>query len=340
MYPGELKKKVSKGELSPVYFFYGENIHLVEEAITDIRLFLFPSGKSDFDLNFFDAREHGFPEIMQPVRTLPFLSEKRLVVVKSAQAFNESHWKSFSKYFAKPSNSCCLVFVLLIDGKSPKEKKLLNFINQHGAVVSFANPRGNQVKSFIKSGLSTYGKKIDPDALNYLTDNTDCNALTINNELKKIVLFCREKKTVSVRDVENVLSCGHNNTIFELLDAIGHGSIEKSQVILNNLLSDGVYPLVVLKMIARQIRHISIAWQVVKSGGKTADVGKSLHMGYDRIINSIIQQSRGWSADSLRNAFTAIMQSDFLLKSSRIDKKIVLEDLVFRLASLKTQLPA
>ncbi len=338
MYPEELKKNISKGNISPLYFFYGENTHLIDKAILNIISSLFPSRSPELDLNYFDAQTHAPSEIIQSANTVPFVSRKRLVVVKRTQAFKDAQWKIFQSFFSKPSACCCLV---LISENQGLKGKLLKIFQKNGVMVSFANPKSkNQIKEFIMSGFDRFGKKISADALNYFADNIGGDALTITSELEKTALFCREKKLIDVEDLEAILSGGHTTTVFNLVDEVGRGNIERSLLFLNNLLADGVHPLVIIKMITRQLRLISRAGEGVSRGDSALAIGKKLNLRYDNLIRGIILQSRGWTAVTLGRAFEEVFQSNFLIKSSRINSRVILETLVFRLIGFRDQASA
>ena len=172
MYPEELKKRISMGEIGPLYFFYGENTRLIEETTGEIISLLFPSHDPDLDLQYYDAQEHEPSEIVQSARTIPFIAKKKLVIVKGAHFFKNDQWEKFQGYFSKPSGYCCLIFILLIEGRDKKEKAQLDSLKKQGVLVPFANPRWeDQIKSFIREGLAKIGKTASSEALSFIADN-------------------------------------------------------------------------------------------------------------------------------------------------------------------------
>jgi DNA polymerase-3 subunit delta len=219
--------------------------------------------------------------------------------------------------------------------------KLSTIFKKKVITVPFANPHNkNEIKEFIKLGLQKSGKRINPDALNYFAENTEGDALTINSEVEKTVLFCREKNIINVEDIEEILSRGHKFTIFNLVDEIGRGNIENALIFLSNLLEKGEHPLYILKMISRQFRLICRAREGIRRGDSASIIGQLLNLRYDGIIKSIITQAKGWTDEGLGKAFEEIFQSDFMIKSSRIKGKVILENLVFRLINFRNQLSA
>jgi DNA polymerase-3 subunit delta len=173
--------------------------------------------------------------------------------------------------------------------------------------------------------------------LSYFVDSVGRDAQLIAKELEKTALYCTDKKTIDVKDLEDILSGGHSITVFNLVDGIGLGNLERSLSCLNSLLNEGVYPLVILKMIARQFRLISRAKEGLGKGAAAADIGRSLGLKSDFIVKGIMQQARGWPGEALGRVFEEVFQSNYMIKSSRIKEKVILENLVFNLINLRNQ---
>jgi DNA polymerase-3 subunit delta len=170
-----------------------------------------------------------------------------------------------------------------------------------------------------------------------MADNTGNDLGIIDNEVEKAVLFCGDKNVIEVKDLAEVLTTGNRDTIFDLVEAVGKGNIQKSLLLLGTLIDNDNHPLAILKMISRQFRLISIAKEGVDKGLPRSEVGKKLGLNYDFIINKVIEQARGWSAHSLARVLEEIFETDYRLKSSRIDGKVLMEELIFRLITFREQ---
>lgn len=335
MVPSDLKKAFSKGSFSPVYYFYGENTLLIDKAVEDIKAAFFSGSDPGLGLESFDGQSNSPSEIINSARTLPFGAGKKLVIVKSAHSFKAGQTEKFGSYFSSPSKYTCLVFVA---EKMVFKGKLLTVLKKAGQAVTFEKPKKEgDIKRFISESFRQRGKKISSDALNFMADNTGNDLGVIDNEVEKIVLFCGDKNSVEVTDLEDVLTTGNRDTIFDLVEAVGKGNIQKSLLLLGTLIDNNNHPLAILKMISRQFRLISIARESVDKGLSRSEVGKKLGLNYDFIIKKIVEQARGWNAHSLARVLEEIFETDYRLKSSRIDGKVIMEELVYRLVSFREQ---
>ena len=80
----ELQKAIKKRNLSPLYFFYGEETFLIDKIVSEIREELVDPDLSSFNLNIFYAKESEPQEIINSAKTLPLMSDYRLVVIREA----------------------------------------------------------------------------------------------------------------------------------------------------------------------------------------------------------------------------------------------------------------
>ncbi len=334
----ELTRSVSRGAIARLYFFYGDNSYLIEETIRKISAAIFPSHDPDLDISSFDAQVHDPSEIVQTARTVPFAASRRMVVVRRAHLFNKSQWETFQKYFSKPSARCCLIFTA---EKLALPSQLLKAASKNIVAVQFQNPRWDRdIQKVVRSSLKKYGKTMNADALSYFIEYVGGDNQLIANELEKLALYCSTKKTITLGDIEEVLSGKHDATIFNLVDAIGQGDMPKSLSCVNTLMGAGVRAPHILGMIARQIRLLSSAQEGLQRGDTRSQMGKRLNLRHDSIVSKIMQQAKVWPPKALRRAFEETFQTHVLLRSSGAAHKMIIENLVFNLGSIRTQPPA
>ncbi len=333
MRPEELQKDIAKKNIAPLYYFHGENTHKTDELLQKITAVLFPAGDPEFDSSSLDAQVHAPSEVLQSARTVPFGNPKRLTVVKQADAYKEAQWKSFEGYFSKPSVSSCLIFV---GEKCALKGALLKLFQKQGKTVAFDNPRWeSQIKACIREELSRHKKTATDAALSYMADSMGGDAQMISREVEKIVLFCREQKRLDVDDVAEIVSGAHTATIFNLVDGIGGGRIDDSLKYLNSLVDEGVYSLVILKMISRQFRLIGRAREGMNQGEAPGRIGQRIGLKNERLVKNILNQAKGWPSDKLGRVFDVLYQTHMQLKTSRVKDAFVLENLLFQLVALR-----
>jgi len=83
----EALREFERGQFRPVYLLYGEESFLFDEIVGSARRKLAPPGLEDFNLNRFDGAVADGRDIAAAAQTLPFMAERRLVLVTEARFF-------------------------------------------------------------------------------------------------------------------------------------------------------------------------------------------------------------------------------------------------------------
>ena len=100
------RKNLSAKKTYPVYFLAGEDTFLLEDSIKRIEKKI---NVDDLNREIFQATESSGSDILNSVETLPFLTDKRLVILKSANKLKNDDFKiityhyklfSLSKFFS------------------------------------------------------------------------------------------------------------------------------------------------------------------------------------------------------------------------------------------------
>ena len=340
--PEVLKKQIAAGKLGPVYCFYGQNIHRIEETVSSVQAALFASGCSDFDYNSFDAELHGPAAILNAAQTLPLQSPKRLIVVKRADAFKAAQWEAFHRYLNKPAPRTCLIFIVSAE-KSGFSSKLQGLFEQSGIMVSFEARKKDALAQAVREYAAGVNKTIAPEALRFIIETLGAESAVLYQELEKLALYCGDRPVIRREDAVAVLSGAEQHTVFQLVESIGSGDTRASLQQLTALLESGMEPLPILGMISRQFRLLAVARDAMEQGGKSPEIVMRLNEFNRKVIRGkggfslwqaerFEKQARTWSRKKISRAFDKLTLTDAMLKSSRMDKKLVLEHLILQLA--------
>ncbi len=344
--PEALRKQLRSGTIAPLYCIYGPNPALIDELVAALSAGLFGVADNSFDCDRFDADVHDPGTILNAAQTLPLQSAKRLVVVKRAEAYKTAQWELLKHYFTKPSAHCCLVFLAHAEKQKnlPFGEKLSGIFLQSGTAVFCGVPNKATQEQLIEAAVKKSGKKIAQDALRFMAEVVGSEGLKLQQEFEKLVLFCADKPRITLEDVTAVLCGTQQVTIFDLVNAIACRETATALKVLNELMDRGQEPLQILGMIARQFRYIALTREALRQGKKAAEIratinefDRCVYKGrgayQDRQVNDFIDQARQWPCQRLAKVFDELSISDAQLKSSRIDKKHLMERLVVALGT-------
>jgi DNA polymerase-3 subunit delta len=324
----DLLSSLKQGKIQPLYLFYGEEEFLIQEAVELIVHRVVDPGARDFNFNTLYGRDASGPELVNLCQTLPFMSEKRLVIVKDIDAFKAGDLEEIARYLKDPSPSTCLV-LLSSQGKYEK-KSIVSAVEAHGAVTRFYPLLDREIIAWIEEWTRARGISIQRDAAQFLFQALGNDLHKIGNELEKVQIFIKEKKNITFEEVRTVVGDFREYTSFDLADALGSKNRDKALVILSRLLQEGEAPVGLLASIAWNFRRLMMAKSMEAAGMGPGEVIKALRVIFHQ-ANLFKEQMRRYTLDELKEVFSILLSTDKALKSGGLNGKLILERMIVRL---------
>lgn len=328
-YP-ELIASLKQGKILPLYLFYGDEEFLVQEAIDLIINKVVDAGAKDFNFNTLYCRDASASEIVNLCQTLPFMSEKRLVIAKELDAFKAADLEELTPYLNDPSPSTCLV---MISNQGKFEKKsVTTAVEAHGAVTRFFPLLDREVVAWIESWARARGLSLQREAAQYLWQTVGNDLQKIDNELQKVEISIKDRKNITFEDMKTVVGNFREYTSFDLAAALGSKNREKAFLILTRLIQEGEQAVGLLGSVAWNFRRLLQAKAMEASGMGPDDAMKKLRPPV--IFHQAAQfkaQMKSYGLDELRDAFGIMLAADKALKSSGLSGKAVLERMILKL---------
>lgn len=322
-------KEIKSGKIFPLYLFFGPEKYLVDAALNQVINLLVETSSRDFNLNSYHAESSSPAEVLDTVRTLPFMTERRVVVVKKVDTAGKSfiNNENLLNYLKSPYKETCLIFTAQ---EIDKRKKFYTLISKKGKVICFQKFRSHQTISWISIRAKEAGYNIQSAAARYIADVFDNNLNKIDTELEKIFLYSDEVKSIDLNTVQLVAGNPRVDSIFELTGAIGEKNLHSSLNKLGNLLTHGTQPLQTLGMIVRQFRLIWQTKALNEKGVSSTQISKEIGIP-PYFIGEIISQAKKFTKKNLIYVFERLLKTDVQLKSSARAPSLVMESLVIDL---------
>ena len=154
----EFFAQVKAGQLRGAYLFEGTEEYIKSSALAAAEKALLPEGMEQ--LNETVLENPPTDALVAAAETLPFLAEKRLVVVRELAALtgrSESDERLLD-YIGKIPDTCVVIFY--VQGKVDARKKLAAALKKQGTVVSFAPLEDAALNAWIVRTAKNLGKEI------------------------------------------------------------------------------------------------------------------------------------------------------------------------------------
>jgi len=328
MRPQELIRDVQKGKILPLYYFYGPEKLLIEEALSKIKEKALDPATRDFNLEVFDAAEHAAETILLSLQALPVRSPLRLVIIRQADPLWSKGPSSYIDYFQNPNPWTCAVF---IGQKADHRTKFFQALERKGAAVSFFPPNEKELIHWIRSQAQRLGTTISDRAVFALLERVGPSLQELKLELQKLTLgLFKEGRSIEEEDVLALTGDVRNENLFQLPKAVGDQDLGQTLRLLRKNLQQGDPPILLLSLIVRQLRLIWKARELRAGGCPKKEVETRLRVLPSR-AEVFWKQVEWFPLSVLEQAWLQAMEADQELKSSRSDKGLLLEKYIWSL---------
>jgi DNA polymerase-3 subunit delta len=330
--PQKLIDAVKRGVIYPLYFLFGDETFLVDEALGQLQAKSMGDGLRDFNYNLFYGSDADASQIRDAIETLPMMAPMRVVVVKEAQDLTEKDWDQLMPLLVDPVKSTVFICVAT---KVDKRKKFIKRFMDLGVVVEFKRPYENQIPEWIVTIARQHGLRLSREAVDQLHQLVGSDLQDINAEMRKLAQYVgdvAEQRLISVDEVLQIVSRVRVDNVFELTDAIGKKQLDRAMMCLSNLLDHGQNEVGVLALVSRHFRILKLINGGLKEGlsGQrlSARAGVSPYF-----MNSYLDQAKRWNEHKIDETFHALLETDRALKSSPIASRIWLENFLIHTCS-------
>ncbi|WP_066495281.1 DNA polymerase III subunit delta [Abyssisolibacter fermentans] len=332
---------IKQNSLKPIYLCYGVENYL-KSVILD-KLVEKYIDKAFYDLNYIHIQEEvKAKDIINACETLPFMSEKKIVVIEDCSVFSskssEDTDEDIINYIKAPNQSTCLIFYQNVD-KVDNRRKIVKLIKKHGTVIELNKINERELYSWINKEFKEKGKKINlatiehfVSIISYYDKNLDKSMFDIKNEITKICDYYSDKINIGRDDVEKVITKSISNNIFKLVDAIGQKNTVGCLEELNNIIINQEPIPKIMYMIIRQFRLLAEVKLLTTQGYNSNDIAKKMKT-HVFIVKKLIVQSRNFTYQEIKRALVRCLQTDKDIKTSSKDNRLAVEMLIIDFAS-------
>ncbi len=311
-----------------VYALTSSEPVLLGEAIAALRSRAL-GGNADFNRDEFRAGETPIERVVDAASTLPMMAPSRWVLLTDLHKLKAKEHGPLIAYLDRPSPKTVLC---LAGEKLDQRTKLAIKLNSLGALFALEPPRPYEIGDWIRRRAQQRKLSIDADAAQLLGDLIGVDLGALDMAVDKLAVYAGERSTITAEDVEAVVAPTKIDRIFKLTDAVGARDLGRASLQLRNALGGGESGLMVLSMIARQLRHLAQLKELQRDGVASAEIARRLGIR-PSLVEPLAGQARRYDTAELCAALAAVREADVRLKSTKLDAGVVLDRLLVEIIS-------
>jgi DNA polymerase-3 subunit delta len=317
-------------------FLYGPDTYRSRKKLNEIIEHYKKIHKSGLNLKHLDGKKLDFQDLKDQFRSVSMFSEKKLIILEEAftnQNFKENFLKNSKKFVDSKD------IILFYETKeTPRSDPLFKFLKKYAKSQEFKLLEGKNLKDWVKKEIENYKVKINPIALEKLTDYVGNDLWQMENEIKKLVVYktghnqvttvtkvCR----VNLEDVELLVKPKIETDIFKTIDAIAEKNKKRALKFIKAHLEKGDSPFYLFSMINFQFRNLLIIKDLMERNLSPY----SLNHLHPYVIKKSISLLEKFSFSELKKIYQKIFQLDLDVKTGKIEPEMALDLLITELPS-------
>jgi len=305
-------KDLKEGNTSPVYCFHGEEPFFADQLTAWMEKNIIDPSHRDFNQMVLYGRDVNYPSLLDMLRQFPMMAEKKLVVVREAQALPRPGLSALESYFKNPSPTT--IFVLCLKGKKvDKRTAAVKAIDKAGVLFESKKLYDNEVPKWIAGQIKSQGLNIEPGGAEMMFEFLGGDLSKINNELSKILVNLKGEKTISLATIQDNIGLNRSYNVFEYVKAI----LQKDEVKVMRMLqyfeskpNSAPGPLVMASLY-NSFSRMMIAKEVGTSNRSA--LAKQLGIS-PYFVGDYIDGVRKYSSKEMLNAIDLLLEYDMRMK--------------------------
>lgn len=324
---------IKTGKVQGAYLFEGVEENIKAATLTALRKAILPEGFEELNESLMDSP--ATDAIIAACETLPFMADKRLVVVREHPALTgrADADEKLIAYIPQVPESTVLVFIA--QGKADARKKLYSAIKKINGIVTFSALTDAELNAWVVKNFSGLGKACSAQVAALLTFTVGSDTALLRTEIEKLAALTGERDAITEADVQAVATRSVECTVFELVDAVVAGQQGKAFGLLRDMLTSGSDRLGILAMLLRQFRlmqHIKIM-QFEKLSSQ--DIKQRLGIA-PFAAERCMRQASGYSGGQVKRAVRICLDAEYRVKSGQWNQEGALEKAMLEIFALRT----
>ena len=319
-----INEDIKTNSFKPIYFLYGEEDYL-KKQMKD-RLSKAISGDDTMNLTIINEKLKTFDELISIGQTLPFFSEKRLIVLNDADIFSLSSSETFENFL---QNQPEYLHIIIVEKTADKRKKLFKTINEKGYVTELNAQSTENLGRFIATKCKEAGKNISNEVILKILKRTGSNLGIISNELEKLFSYTYDSPSISLNDVAAICNVQLEDRVFDMISAIAGKKQELAFRLYYDLLALKEPPVKILILMERHffgMLQVKTADPSIQKSELAKNIGMKGVMPF--VVNNYINQAKNFSLEKLINLADSFAQTEEDIKTGIIGDRIGVELLI------------
>ena len=319
----DLRNQLKKRVISPVYLLFGAETYLRDLAAKTIaNMVLDENSLREFNENEFSLNQSdNLSYALASAEQLPMIAARRVIRITDVKVsatgtkdtLKEDYETRLTSYLTRPSETSVVIFIA---DELDKRRKMSKLLLEHTVAVEFAKFTDNELVAWARKEIKDAGFDAEEKALYHLVALVGDNLRKLTNEIKKVTTAALPDKIVTYELVESLVPNTREMSNFDLTDQLFGKDKRKPLQTLKKILDDGAEPLMLLGLIAHNLRRTLMAKELMNQGVERSEVVRMMKL-HPKYHEDFLQTARRSDSKKLFHIIRRIAEADLAIKTSK-----------------------
>jgi DNA polymerase-3 subunit delta len=265
--------------------------------------------------------------VADAIETPSLFGSRTLVVLRGAEALPERAQERLTRALERQAPQVTLAVVAR---GGDLRRRFFARCRELARRVPVDHPRAGEMPGWADRFARARGRRLEPDAREFLLDCVGRDLLLLASELDKLAAAVPPARAIAAADVLQVTAEGREHGNFEMTDALCARDAHGAMRLLRRTLDEGAQPIAVVGAIAAVLKTVLAGADLIARGRSAEDAERALAMSpYQR--RPFHQGVRAYRARELRRALVGLAEIDLAIKSGTGEGRPLLEAWVLAL---------
>lgn len=316
-----INEDIKSGQYKTVYLLFGEESFLKQSYKKKLKEAI--AGDDTMNYNYFEGKGLDVNELISLADTMPFFSDRRLIVVEDSGFFKTSA-DALTDYLPSVPDTTCIVFV---EDAVDKRNRLFKKVKELGHVAEMKRQDSAQLARWAGTILAQNGRKITNATMNLFLERTGDDMENIRMELEKLISYTMGADVVTSEDVEAVTTVQVTNKIFDMVNAIVTRKTRLAMDLYEDLLTLKEPPMRILFLIARQFNQLLLVKELTAKGTDRGTIASKLKIP-PFVAGKVSAQAGAFTKEQILNCVTGCVEAEEAVKTGRLNDRMAVELLI------------
>lgn len=329
-----------------VYIFHGDDPYAIRRHVDGIIRQMGDPAIADLNMTCLDGRQAIEDDLHQAANAMPFIAERRLVIVTYpfARINSDASRKRFLALLNGLPSSTALVLVVEDELERKGREKdwrslptrsnfwMRKWQSESGSRVFYQLcqlPAMNEMVEWVRKEARRQGGQFTNEAAAALVSHVGNDTQMASLEINKLLTFVDYKRSVDLQEVEELTAQGGQADVFNMVDALAAGNARQALGQLHRLL-ETQEPLSLFGMVVRQFRLLLQARELVDEG-RGSQIAAALHIA-PFVADKLAFQAQRFNMTQLEEIYHRLLAIDEAMKTSQMPSDLILDTFVADLA--------